>query len=264
MLFDSHTHLNASQFVEDQVETIRRAKEEYKVTRILNIGCDRESIPTSIALAETYDFIYSSVGWHPVDAVEMTVEDLDWLEELCDHPKVVALGEMGLDYHWDTSPKGIQESVFRQQIRLARELKLPIIIHNREADEDVLRILREEKASEVGGVMHCFSGDWSLAEQCLDLGFYLGLGGPVTFKNAHDPKEVAKRVPLDRLLIETDAPYLAPHPHRGKRNETGYVSLVAEQIAILREISFADVAAQTFANACRLFQIEAGSTSEGK
>ncbi|SDW85721.1 TatD DNase family protein [Marininema mesophilum] len=257
MLFDSHTHMNASQFNEDQEEAIRRAHEDYQVTRILNIGCDRESIPTSIALAEKYDFIYSSVGWHPVDAVDMRVEDLDWLEELCDHPKVVALGEMGLDYHWDKSPQGIQESVFRQQIRLARELNLPIIIHNREADEDVVRILQEEKAKDVGGVMHCFSGDWEFAQRCLDLDFHIGLGGPVTFKNAHEPKEVAKHIPLDKLLIETDAPYLAPHPNRGKRNETGYVSLIAEQIANLREISFDKVASQTFANASRLFGIEA-------
>ncbi|MFC4075556.1 TatD family hydrolase [Salinithrix halophila] len=255
MLFDSHTHLNDTQFDEDRDEVIRRAREEYGVTRIVNIGFDRETIPASLALAEAYDFIYTGVGWHPVEAVEMKAADLDWLEELCDHPKVVALGEMGLDYHWDKSPKGVQESVFRQQIRLAREVDMPIIIHNRKADEDVVRILKEEKADEVGGVMHCFSGDWAMAEECLTMNFYIGLGGPVTFKNAKQPKEVAKRVPLDRLLVETDAPYLAPHPNRGKRNESGYVRLVAETIAELRELPVEELAARTYENTCRLFRI---------
>jgi TatD DNase family protein len=184
------------------------------------------------------------------------VEDLDWLESLTEHPKVVALGEMGLDYYWNHSPRGVQESVFRQQIRLARELELPMIIHDRDAHEDVVRILREEKAEEVGGVMHCFSGDWETAEQCLNMNFMIGLGGPVTFKNAKLPKEIARKVPLDRLLVETDAPYLAPHPYRGKRNETGYVRMVAEAIADIRGLSLEEVARQTAANANRLFRID--------
>ncbi|OYD06379.1 TatD family hydrolase [Paludifilum halophilum] len=255
MLFDSHTHLNDEQFNEDREEVIRRAREEYGVTRVLNVGFNRETIPDSLALAEKYDFIYSAVGWHPVDAKDCTEEDLDWLESLCDHPKVVALGEMGLDYHWDKSPRGVQESVFRQQIRMARELDFPIIIHDREAHEDVLRILKEEKAEEVGGVMHCFGGDWEMARDCLDMNFYIGLGGPVTFKNAKLPKEIAQQVPLDRLLVETDSPYLAPHPNRGKRNESGYVRLVAEKIAELRGMSLEALAEATYDNANRLFRI---------
>lgn len=258
MLFDSHAHLNDSQFEGEREEVIRRAREEYGVSRILNVGFDRETIQDTLKLAGSYDFIYAAVGWHPVDAIDCTEEDLDWIEELTDHPKVVALGEMGLDYHWDKSPKGIQESVFRQQIRLARELNLPIIIHNREADEDVVRLLREEKAEEVGGVMHCFGGDWEMAQECLDMNFMIGLGGPVTFKNARQPKEIAKRVPIDRLLVETDCPYLAPHPNRGKRNETGYVRLVAEKIAELREMPLEELARHTYQNANRLFQIEDG------
>ncbi|QKG83069.1 TatD family hydrolase [Kroppenstedtia pulmonis] len=255
MLFDSHTHLNDEKFDADRDEVIRRAQEEYGVTRMLNIGFNRETISTTLALAEKYDFIYAAVGWHPQDAKDCTEADLDWLESLCDHPKVVALGEMGLDYYWDHSPKGAQENVFRQQIRLAREVNMPIIIHNRDAHEDVLRILKEERAEEVGGVMHCFSGDWEMAQECLQMNFYIGLGGPVTFKNAKDPKEVAKQVPMDRLLVETDAPYLAPHPNRGKRNESGYVRLVAEAIATLRGITLEELAQVTFANTNRLFRL---------
>lgn len=181
---------------------------------MINIGFNRETIPTTIELAETHDFIYAAVGWHPVDSIHMKPEDLQWIASLCEHEKVVAIGEIGLDYHWDTSPKDVQQRVFREQINLAREVGKPIIIHNRDAHEDVVNILKEERAEEVGGVMHCFSGSWETARQCLDLGFYISLGGPVTFKNARVPKEVLKHVPLDRLLIETDCPYLAPHPNR--------------------------------------------------
>lgn len=255
MLFDSHAHLNDEQYDDDRDEVIRRALEQ-GVSRILNIGFNRETIETTLSLAEQYGFIYAAVGWHPHDAATMTDEDLKWIRTLTEHPKVVALGEMGLDYYRNYSPKEVQEEVFRRQIRLAREVGMPIIIHNREADRDVLRVLREEGAEEVGGVMHCFGGDWSMAQECLEMNFLIGLGGPVTFKNAHLPKEIAARVPLDRLLIETDSPYLAPHPHRGKRNESGYVRLVAEKIAELRGISFEEVARKTSANACRLFGIE--------
>jgi TatD DNase family protein len=254
MLFDSHAHLNDEQFDADRDEVIRRALDQ-GVSRILNIGFNRETIRTTLSLAERYDFIYAAVGWHPHDAAAMTDDDLKWIRSLVDHPKVVALGEMGLDYYRNHSPREVQEEVFRRQIRLARETGLPIVIHNREADSDVLRILREEGAGEVGGVMHCFGGDWPMAQQCLEMNFFIGLGGPVTFKNARLPKEIAVKVPLDRLLIETDAPYLAPHPHRGKRNESSYVRLVAEAIAELRGISCEEVARQTAANACRLFRI---------
>lgn len=205
MLFDSHAHLNDEQFDDDRDEVIRRAREQ-GVSRILNIGFNRETIQSTLALAERYDFIYAAVGWHPHDAAAMTDADLKWLRSLTEHPKVVALGEMGLDYYRNHSPRAVQEEVFRRQIRLAREVGLPIIIHNREADDDVLRVLREEGAAEVGGVMHCFGGDWEMAQRCLEMNFLIGLGGPVTFKNARLPKEIAVRIPLDRLLIETDAP----------------------------------------------------------
>ena len=254
MLFDTHVHLNAWQFKEDLEDTVQRAFDagvEYMVV----VGFDHETIPLAIEIAERYETIYAAVGWHPVDAIDMTDKELAWIEELSKHPKVVAIGEMGLDYHWDKSPKEVQAEVFRKQIRLAKKLDMPIIIHNREATKDIIRILEEEKAETVGGIMHCYSDSVEYVQRCLDMNFYISLGGPVTFKNATDPKEVAKMVPFDRLLIETDAPYLAPHPNRGKRNEPAYVKLVAEKIAELRNVSFEEVAERTTKNAFRVFRM---------
>lgn len=254
MLFDTHVHLNDDQFDDDLEEVIERARLN-GVERVVVVGFDEKTIKRAMELIDTYDFMYAAIGWHPVDAIDLTDSYLDWIEELTAHPKVVAIGEIGLDYHWDKSPKDIQQAVFRRQIQLAKKLDLPIIIHNREATEDVVTILEEEGAAEVGGIMHCFSGSPETAKRCLEMNFYISLGGPVTFKNAVKPKEVAKEVPLDRLLIETDCPYLAPHPYRGKRNEPSYVKLVAEQIADLKEISFDEVARATTENANRLFRI---------
>lgn len=255
MLFDTHAHLNAEQFDEDLHEVIERAQQE-GVENMVIVGFDRPTITRAMELVEQFDFMYAAVGWHPVDAIDMTDEDLAWIEELANHPKVVAIGEMGLDYHWDKSPKDIQKEVFRKQIQLAKRVKLPIVIHNREATADIVEILKEEGASEVGGIMHCFSGSVEVAEECINMNFYISLGGPVTFKNARKPKEVAEAVPLDKLLIETDCPYLAPHPHRGKRNEPGYVKLVAEEIATLKGITYEEVAKKTTENAKKFFGIK--------
>lgn len=254
MLFDTHVHLNAEQYEDDLQEVINRALEK-GVQNMVVVGFDEPAIKKAIQIAETYDFIYASVGWHPVDAIDMTDEHLAWIEELAQHPKVVALGEMGLDYHWDKSPKEVQKDVFRRQIRLARKVNLPIIIHNRDATEDVVTILKEEHVEEVGGIMHCFTGSIEVAKQCMDMNMYISFGGPVTFKNAKKPKEVATELPLDKLLIETDCPYLTPHPFRGKRNEPGYVSYVAEQIAELKGITYEELADITTANAKKLFGI---------
>ncbi|WP_102029479.1 TatD family hydrolase [Salirhabdus sp. Marseille-P4669] len=254
MLFDTHVHLNADQFEDDMEEVIDRAKQA-GVDYMVVVGFDRVTIPKAISIAESHENIYAAVGWHPVDAIDMTEDDLKWIEELAAHPKVVAIGEMGLDYHWDKSPKEIQKEVFRKQIALAKKVKLPIIIHNREATEDIVEILQEENAQEVGGIMHCFSSTPEIAEQCLEMNFYISLGGPVTFKNAKEPKEVAKVVPINKLLIETDCPYLAPHPYRGKRNEPAYVKLVAEKIAELKEMSLEELEEHTTKNAKKLFGI---------
>lgn len=254
MLFDTHVHVNAEQFNEDLEDVIERAKEA-GVNNMVVVGFDRPTIIRAMELIEAYDFMYAAVGWHPVDAIDMTEEDLQWIEELSNHPKVVAIGEMGLDYHWDKSPKDVQMEVFRKQIRLAKKVGLPIIIHNREATADIVNILKEEEASKVGGIMHCFSGSAETALECINMNFYISLGGPVTFKNAKKPKEVAAAVPLDRLLIETDCPYLAPHPYRGKRNEPSYVKLVAEQIAEIKQLTIVEVSQATTENAKKLFGI---------
>lgn len=254
MLFDTHVHLNADQYKEDLEEVINRALKE-GISRMVVVGFDRPTIEKAMELVEKYDFIYASVGWHPVDAIDMKDEDLLWIEELASHPKVVAIGEMGLDYHWDKSPKDVQKEVFRRQIQLAKKVKLPIVIHNRDATADIVEILKEEEAREVGGIMHCFSGSPETAKECVEMNFYISLGGPVTFKNAKKPKEVAEAIPLEKLLIETDCPYLAPHPYRGKRNEPSYVKLVAEQIAEIKGISFKEVAEATTANAKKIFGI---------
>lgn len=219
------------------------------------IGFDRITIERAMKLVEEYSFLYAVVGWHPVDAIDCTEEDLKWIEELAAHKKVVGIGEMGLDYHWDKSPKDVQQALFRQQIRLAQKVNLPIIIHNRDATEDVIRILQEEEAHLTGGIMHCYGGSVETAKQCIEMNFMISLGGPVTFKNAKKPKEVATEIPLEYLLIETDAPYLAPHPHRGKRNEPALVTLVAEEIAHLKGITVEEVAEATTKNAERFFKI---------
>ncbi|CDO04911.1 putative deoxyribonuclease YcfH [Oceanobacillus picturae] len=255
MLFDTHVHLNARQFMEDREETIQRAFDA-GVKYMVVVGFDSETIPLAIEIAEQYDTIYAAVGWHPVDAIDMTEDHLKWIEELSAHPKVVAIGEMGLDYHWDKSPKDIQKEVFRKQIQLAKRVQLPIIIHNREATEDIIEILQEEDAQSVGGIMHCYNDSVEYVQACLDMNFYISLGGPVTFKNAPLPKEVAVQVPGDRLLVETDAPFLAPHPNRGKRNEPAYVKLVAEEIADLRGVSLEELSKLTTQNAFSLFKLE--------
>lgn len=254
MLFDTHAHLNAEQFDTDLEEVIARAKAE-EVERIVVVGFDKPTITRAMELIEEYDFIYVAIGWHPVDAIDMTEEDLSWIKELSSHEKVVAIGEMGLDYHWDKSPKDVQKEVFRKQIALAKEVNLPIIIHNRDATEDVVTILKEEGAEEVGGIMHCFTGSAEVARQCMDMNFYISFGGPVTFKNAKKPKEVAKEIPNDRLLIETDCPFLTPHPFRGKRNEPSYVKYVAEQLAELKGLTYEEIASITTENAKRLFRM---------
>ncbi|WP_432353745.1 TatD family hydrolase [Sporosarcina sp. A2] len=255
MLIDTHVHLNAEQYEEDIDQVIERALEA-GIERMVVVGFDRPTILKAMELAEKHSFIYAVVGWHPVDAIDCTEADLKWIEELAAHPKVVGIGETGLDYHWDKSPKEVQQEVFRKQIRLAQKVKLPIIIHNRDATADVVRILQEEEAEITGGIMHCFSGSVETAKQCIDMNFMISLGGPVTFKNAKMPKQVATEIPLDYLLVETDAPYLAPHPHRGKRNEPAFVKLVAEQIAELKGISVEEVAEITTRNAMKLFSIK--------
>lgn len=254
MLFDTHVHLNDKKYEEDLVDVINRAQHD-GVSKMLVVGYDARTNRVAIELAEKYDFIYAAVGWHPVDAIYLTDELFAKLEEQVKHPRVVAIGECGLDYHWDTSPHDVQKEVFIRQIKLAQSIKKPLIIHTRESIADTLEILKEQDAKVVGGVMHCYSGSVETAYEFIKLNFKISLAGPVTFTNGRKPQSVAKDIPLEELLIETDAPYLTPHPHRGKRNEPAYVSLVAKKIAEIKELSYEEVCEQTMKNACELFKI---------
>ncbi|MFZ5752851.1 MAG: TatD family hydrolase [Bacillota bacterium] len=255
MLFDTHAHLDDKQFAQDREEVIQRAKDG-GVELIVNVGYNLASAKRTLALVEKYDFIYGSVGLHPHDAKDGDDRTLAELKRMAQHPKIVALGEMGLDYYWNHSPHEVQKEVFRKQIALAKELKLPIIIHDRDAHQDILNIVKEEGAKEVGGIFHCYSGSWPMAREVMKLGFYISLAGPVTFHNAQKPKEVVKEVPLDYLLIETDCPYLAPVPYRGRRNEPLYVAKVAEMIAEVKGIPVEKVAEATKENGKRVFRIK--------
>jgi TatD DNase family protein len=254
LLIDSHAHLNSQKFQDDFAEILQRAK-EYDVARIVNIGYNLDSSRKSVDLAVQYDEISAAVGFHPHDASE--VQESDWadMEKIAMHSEVVAVGEMGLDYYRNLSPKDVQKDVFRRQMRLARRIGKPIIIHDRDAHLDVLTMLKEENAGENGGVMHCFSGSKETAKECMDLGFYISIAGPVTFTNAPRLQDVARYIPLDRLMIETDCPYLAPVPHRGKRNEPAFVRYVAEKIAEIRGIDYMKIAEATSENTKRLFRL---------
>jgi len=255
LIFDSHTHLNAEQFNEDIPETIQRAK-ELGVTEMAVVGFDTPTIEKSLELSQQYKEIQSIIGWHPTEAGSYTPEIEKKIQQLLTTPKVVALGEIGLDYYWMEDPKEVQDRVFRRQIAIAKEMNLPISIHTRDAMEDTYKILKEEDIRDIGGIMHSFSGDPEWMAKFLEMGMHISLSGVVTFKKALEVQEVAKAVPLDRLLVETDAPYLAPVPYRGKRNEPGYTRYVVEKIAELREVPFEEIAKQTTTNAHRLFRLD--------
>ncbi len=258
MLIDTHTHLDDTRYDGDREAMIERAREA-GVDTFITIGCDLATSKAAVELADRYPFVYASIGVHPHEVRHI---DDGWYDEfrcLAKHPKVVAYGEIGLDYHYNHSPPTLQRERFREQIQLARELTLPVVIHTREAQEDTIAILKEEQAADVGGVFHCFTGDAWLAKGGLDLGFHLSFSGVVTFQNATMLREIVATVPMDRILIETDCPYLTPVPHRGKRNEPAYVRLVAETIASVKStaapVSVDEVGRLTSANACRLFRL---------
>lgn len=254
MLFDSHAHIDDSRFDSDRLETIERAREN-GVTAIINIGADMASSARSVALAQAYEGIYAAVGIHPHDAKAAVNADYDRMAEWVDkEKKVVAIGEIGLDYYYDLSPREVQQEVFIRHIDLARQLRKPIIIHDRDAHGDVMNIVKKE-AKGIIGVFHCYSGSLEMAKEVLKLGFYVSFAGPVTFAKSTKLKEIAAAVPLERLLVETDSPYLTPHPHRGRRNEPAHVRLVAEEVARLRGLSLEAVAEATTQNVKQLFHI---------
>ncbi|MFQ5673678.1 MAG: YchF/TatD family DNA exonuclease [Nitrospinales bacterium] len=256
MIIDTHAHLDMEQYADDRESVIRAAREN-GVEYILNIGCDVDSSRRSIELSEQYDFIYAAAGVHPHDVKTMDAAAYAELRELHAHPKVVAFGEIGLDYFRDHSPHDLQRLHFKQQLELARELGKPVIIHNRDAKDDMLSILSEyyPLKDKPSGIFHCFSGDQELAEQALAMGFYISFAGPVTFKNANGLRDVAKIIPPDRLFVETDSPYLSPMPHRGKRNEPANVNHTARKLAEIRGVTIEDVERTTALNFFELFGI---------
>lgn len=252
MYFDTHTHLDDARFAADRAEVIQKVRDA-GITLAVNIGADMNSSAASVALAEQYDFIYASVGVHPEDVTHLTERDMDRLAELAQHKKVVAIGEIGLDYHYDDVPKELQQKWFLRQIQLAQKLELPYIVHDREAHGDVLDIIRA--SGYFRGVMHCYSGSIEMAQELLKLGFYISFAGPVTFKNGKKAQAAAKEVPIERILIETDSPYLTPEPHRGERNDSSMVPFVARKIAELKGMTAADAARITMENGKRFFNI---------
>lgn len=253
MLFDTHTHLDDKKFDADRGELIASLKSQ-GISLLVNIGADMKSSQQSILLAEKYDFIYASVGVHPCDTKNLTDDDLNTLEKMAKHEKVVAIGEIGLDYYWDEPEREIQKEWFTKQLLLAKKLNMPYIIHDRDAHADTLEIIK--KCGYTNGVMHCFSGSAEFAQEVIKMGMYVSLSGTVTFKNAKKAQEVAQSIPLDRLLIETDSPYLTPEPFRGKRNNSAYVKYTAEKIADIRGISFDELARITLDNGKRFYNIK--------
>ncbi|GJL64647.1 MAG: putative metal-dependent hydrolase YabD [Nitrospirales bacterium] len=258
MLVDSHVHLDDERYNPDRAEIFERA-EEAGVEAFVTIGCDLETSRAAVELADRHANVYATIGVHPHEVKHIQDSWYRELKELAKHPKVVGYGEIGLDFHYDHSPRDTQRQRFREQIQLAHELQLPVVIHTREAQDDTITILREEHASQIGGVIHCFSGDASLANNALDLGFYISFSGIITFRNASELREIVRTVPDDRLLIETDAPYLTPVPYRGKRNESAYIKQVAEKVAEVKEganpEAFERIAKMTATNAKRLFNL---------
>ena len=252
MLFDTHAHLNDPAFDADR-EAVLLGLREKGVEYVMNVGCCLESSKDCIAMAEKYPFVYASVGTHPDSAQEVNEEVLEQYRQMAQHPKVLAIGEIGLDYYYETVPRETQQKAFRMQMELARELKMPVIIHERDAHDDGMRIVKEFK--DVTGVFHCYSGSAEMARQLVNMGWYIGFTGVLTFKNARKAVETAQRIPLDRIVLETDCPFMAPEPFRGKRNDSGYLYRMAEKLAEIRGISVEEVHAVTTENAKRLYRM---------
>ena len=252
MIYETHTHFDDKAFDADREEAIEKAAAA-GVGRFVNIGASMEGSRRCLELARSRPDFLAAVGVHPEDCADLTEEDMKTLKEYAEDEKVVAIGEIGLDYYWDEPARDIQKKWFARQIRLALEVRLPIVVHSREAAADTLEILRNENAPEAGGIIHCFSYSAEVAEQCVDMGFYIGVGGVVTFKNGRKLKETVEAVPLDRIVVETDSPYLAPVPYRGKRNSSEYLPYIIDEIARIKGIEPEEVQEATWANAVRIF-----------
>lgn len=252
-LIDTHSHIDMPDF--QDLSTIIKNAETNGIEKIIIPSVDRSSFENVIKIANSYDEVYVALGIHPTEAQNSQNEDFDKIIELASHKKVVAIGECGLDYYWDKTFIEEQKEIFLKQIEIAKKLKKALIVHDRDAHKDTFEILTQNIKDEIPVIMHCFSGSLEIAKECIKKGFYIALGGVVTFKNAKKVHEIAKEIPLEYLLLETDAPYLTPEPYRGKRNEPAYVKFVAEKIAQIREIPFEDIANITTQNARKVFNI---------
>jgi TatD DNase family protein len=255
MLIDSHAHIQGKEYAGEVEAVIARARAA-AVETIIAVGGAGEMVSNleAVALANSYPGVYATVGMHPHDAKDVGADELQKLKQLAAHPKVVAVGETGLDYYYDHSPREVQRRVFAEFIHMARETSLPIVVHERDAAHDAFELLRSEGEGKLRGVIHCFTGDYAAACHYLDLGFYLSFTGIITFKNAEALREVVRKVPLERLFVETDSPYLTPVPYRGRRNEPAYVRYVAETVAKVKSVALEEVARLTTQNVLQLFQ----------
>ena len=253
MLFDTHAHLNDPAFDADREELMAGLAAK-GIGFVMNAGCSLQSSRDIIAMAEQYPWLYASVGSHPDSADEVNEQVIEEYRKLCGHEKVKAIGEIGLDYYYEDIPREIQKQAFRMQMQLAKEVDLPVIIHEREAHDDGMRIVKEFPS--VKGVFHCYSGSAEMARQLVNMGWYIGFTGVLTFKNARKAVETAASIPLDRIVIETDCPFMAPEPYRGKRNDPGYLPKMAEKLAEIRGISVEEAIAATTENAKRLYRIQ--------
>lgn len=254
MIFETHAHYDDDRFLEDQDEVIESMPEK-GIGRIINVGASIESSKTSLDLAKKYDYVYAAVGVHPSDIDGLNEETFSWLKEQTSDDKTVAIGEIGLDYYWDKEPEvqKMQRMWFRRQMELARVVNLPVIIHSRDAAEDTMTLMKEIHAEEIPGVIHCYSYSKEMALEFIKMGYYIGVGGVVTFKNAKKLKETVEAIPLERILLETDCPYMAPEPNRGTRNDSSNIPYVIAKIAELKGISEEEVERVTEENARRLF-----------
>ena len=254
MIFETHAHYDDEAFDEDR-DILLSAMQENGIEYIVNVGANLKSTAASIALAQKYSFIYAAAGVHPSDTGELDEEGFFWLKKQCLLEKVVAVGEIGLDYYWDSVAREVQKFWFERQLDLAREVKKPVIIHSRDAAKDTFDIMRAKNAEEIGGVVHCYSYSPEMALDYVKMGFYIGIGGVVTFQNGKKMKEVVEVVPMERILLETDSPYLSPEPNRGKRNTSLNLPYVAQKIAEIKGIWYDEVVAVTAENAKKMYKI---------
>ena len=253
MIFDTHAHMDDSWFDEDRRELLESMKDN-GVETIVNIAADTKSLKSTIKLVDEYDFVFGALGVHPDEVYDLSEDDYRWIEDNLSHPKIVAVGEIGMDYHREHD-KNVQREAFERQMDIARRNNMPIVVHSRDAANDTYEIMKANNARDIGGVIHCFSYEKEMARQFLDMNYYIGVGGVVTFKNGRKLKEVVEYTPIDRIVLETDAPYLAPVPFRGKRNDSRYIKYVAEEVARIKNMTYDEVVEVTKQNALKMYRM---------